>query len=667
MVEKDSIEIFNKQISINELKNYVRSINTLNRDQIIDLKYLDKINQMIMDFTGGFNLKNQYEMAANIIRNFLDENQLGIFINEKTEELFSEFQSMFSPDYLKSLEGPDVLYKIFPQKGNFSTLCYYLEYSNEFKHLNGGIGGRSSFKFSLFKYGKTNKWTVGSAEPNLRSLSEVEAIEVATIIRDAIVEGAEYIQNHNLDSIEDYNLFEEELKRIFKESQKHCPIEPNHPWIHKYYSLIFPDKFPGIHNDEKKNDTLRKFRIHPENGFYEMDWQFYHLSKKANIKLYSLFDETIVRLFFESGDIWDSIENGILVDLDSLPTSGGIKTLKPFESDKYDRLNLIYFGAPGTGKSHNLEKDSEGLLECYEKNFERVTFHPDYSYANFVGTYKPFPVKIEDDEGKIEEKITYKYVPGPFMRSLVEALKKPEEPFLLIIEEINRANAAAVFGDIFQLLDRENNISKFPIQSSKEMRKYLEDELSDEVHKSYIFDLLGKEYEKIRIPKNMYIWATMNNADQGVFPIDTAFKRRWDFEYFPINPEDDDRIENIKIGVPPKWKLKNNILKWNDLRQKINDELLEYGINEDKLIGPYFAFDKYLDGDELRCDKFVDIFQNKILMYLYEDAARSKRDRIFDKNVVKILYSDIREKFKEKGIRIFCENIKKDFLDDNDE
>ena len=341
-----------------------------------------------------------------------------------------------------------------------------------------------------------------------------------------------------------------------------------------------------------------------------------------------------------------------------------VLTYVPFFTNK--KRNKIYFGAPGTGKSYNLDIDKNDLLNCHKNNYERVTFHPDYSYANFVGTYKPFPVKIEDDKGNIDEKITYKYVPGPFMRSLVKALKKPKQPFILIIEEINRANAAAVFGDVFQLLDRPDNISKYPIHSSEDMKKYLEEELSNEIHKSYLVDLLGEKYEEIKIPENMFIWATMNSADQGVFPLDTAFKRRWDFEYFPVNP-DDNRLDSLKIKVPPEWKLKNNILKWEELRKKINDELLEYGINEDKLIGPYFAFDKYLEGDELKYDNFVDIFTNKILMYLYEDAARSRRDRLFDKKVVKILYSDIREKFKEKGIRIFCENIKKDFLDDNDE
>ena len=161
--------------------------------------------------------------------------------------------------------------------------------------------------------------------------------------------------------------------------------------------------------------------------------------------------------------------------------------------------NVIYFGAPGTGKSYNLEKEKDILLKDNKNGFERVTFHPDYSYANFVGTYKPRPKK--DDDGNKTDDITYEYVPGPFMRTLVEALKHPCKPFLLIIEEINRSNVAAVFGDVFQLLDRDNNFeSEYPIETSEDMRDFLHDELK-------------KECKKIKIPSNMFIWATMNSAD----------------------------------------------------------------------------------------------------------------------------------------------------------
>lgn len=300
-----------------------------------------------------------------------------------------------------------------------------------------------------------------------------------------------------------------------------------------------------------------------------------------------------------------------------------------FISDK--KRNIIYFGAPGTGKSYNLNNDKDELTD----EFERVTFHPDYSYANFVGSYKPVP------KG---DAISYEFVPGPFMRSLIKALKNPNKAILLIIEEINRANTAAVFGDIFQLLDRnEENESAYPIDVSEDIKEYLESEL-------------GQKIDKIKIPQNMFIWATMNSADQGVFPMDTAFKRRWDFEYFGI----DYGVENIENSFV---MFNNKKISWDKLRRAINKELSEeYKINEDKLLGPFFAFSEYLNS-EIPVDVFKETFQNKIIMYLFEDAARSKRNELFSGalgDLTNITYSKICEEFNKEnvGLEIFCENIR---------
>ena len=307
--------------------------------------------------------------------------------------------------------------------------------------------------------------------------------------------------------------------------------------------------------------------------------------------------------------------------------------VKIFESD--EKRNIIYFGAPGTGKSYNLNQDKAVLLKDFPDNYERVTFHPDYCYANFVGTYKPVP---EDDS------ITYKYIPGPFMRVLKKAIENPNEPFLLIIEEINRANVAAVFGDVFQLLDRnENNESVYSIDASEDMKTYL-------------------NQNKIKLPKNLFIWATMNSADQGVFPMDTAFKRRWDFKYFSIN-HDENLIDKTHVIINDKT------IYWNDLRKQINDELLSYKVNEDKLMGPFFAFNEFMN-QKIPTETFRDIFKNKIIMYLFEDAARSKRNDLFsgakgdDKYVT---YSQICDDFDTKGIEIFCDSIKDKYLTQDEE
>ena len=301
---------------------------------------------------------------------------------------------------------------------------------------------------------------------------------------------------------------------------------------------------------------------------------------------------------------------------------------KPFKSD--EKRNIIYFGAPGTGKSYNLNQDKEDLLGFCPDNYERVTFHPDYSYANFVGTYKPVPK---------DKEITYKYVPGPFMRILKKALNNPSQPYLLVIEEINRANVAAVFGDVFQLLDRnENNESEYDIETSQDMRRYINE-------------------DKIKLPPNLFIWATMNSADQGVFPMDTAFKRRWDFKHFSID-SGEDLIKNTKTMV-------NGVeIYWNTLRKAINHELLSYKINEDKLMGPFFAFNEFMN-EIIDEEVFKDIFKNKIIMYLFEDAARSRRNELFSGvGKTNVTYSQICESFDENGIEIFTDSVKDNFIKD---
>lgn len=306
----------------------------------------------------------------------------------------------------------------------------------------------------------------------------------------------------------------------------------------------------------------------------------------------------------------------------------------PPNNEQFPR-NCIYFGAPGTGKSYTLNEQKKSLLKN-EDDYERVTFHPDYSYAHFVGTYKPVP------DGKY---ITYAYVPGPFLRTFVKARSNPYTPVLLVIEEINRANTAAVFGDVFQLLDRDKDgASEYPIHASEDIKKYLKGELGGET----------EDYEIIRIPANMYIWATMNSTDQGVFPMDTAFKRRWDFIYRGIDEGDNAEafLKEITLG---EAKNKRTI-KWNDLRKAINNKLLEYNVNEDKLMGPYFI------QPDISSNEFIRVFKNKVIMYLFEDAARQKRRDLFSGcgDAAK-LYSKICEEFEEKGVFIFCDSISRKF------
>lgn len=281
-------------------------------------------------------------------------------------------------------------------------------------------------------------------------------------------------------------------------------------------------------------------------------------------------------------------------------------------------------------------------LEQIKMNYvERVTFHPNYSYAHFVGTYKP--VQDKDDP----KQIRYEYVPGPFMRTLTKALNNPGSKFLLIIEEINRANVAAVFGDVFQLLDRDDKgTSEYPIVASEDIKKYLKDEI-----KTGNIDL-----EQIRIPSNMYIWATMNSADQGVFPMDAAFKRRWNFEYLGIDTKANDAKGDIPIGSP-NGTTDFDMINWNKFRTKLNEKLKSLDnirVNEDKLLGPFFISQsdiKKSNTDYESKKQFRDKFKSKVLMYLFEDVVKMNPGNLFVCGKNNPHFSEICQTFDDKGIK----------------
>ena len=320
-------------------------------------------------------------------------------------------------------------------------------------------------------------------------------------------------------------------------------------------------------------------------------------------------------------------------------------------------LNRIVFGAPGTGKSYELEQDRKKILNDGSiGDFERVTFHPEYSYSQFVGTYKP----VTDELGEIR----YQFVPGPFMRIYSEALENARtddpQPFVLLIEEINRAKVAAVFGEVFQLLDRaDDGSSMYEIEASEDIRKYLAGKLGG----------APDNYRRIKLPDNMFIWATMNSADQGVFPMDTAFKRRWNFEYLSINANEDKVVSTVDLV---KDRPESNV-NWNRFRKAINTKLTsEYKVNEDKLLGPFFLSGNLIapvsdtDSSMAYPDEFRDAFRNKVIMYLYEDAARQNRHKLFS-GCDSAMYSSVCEAFDRTGMEIFGENFRTDYYDQQKE
>lgn len=284
------------------------------------------------------------------------------------------------------------------------------------------------------------------------------------------------------------------------------------------------------------------------------------------------------------------------------------------ETIKTGGVNKIYYGAPGVGKSNKIKK----TYEQENSSFLRVVFHSEYSYADFVGAYKPTPIYKKDDAGSFlnadgsnlensigEPLIDYQFVPGPFTILLERALSQPEKKHTLIIEEINRADAASVFGDIFQALDRDKDgKSDYAVFVSRELQNYFAKSPYAAVR-----DIVGTG---LRIPPNMNIVATMNSADQGVRPMDAAFKRRWLFEYMPIQFEGAATAEEI-------IKYNNQDMKWKDFAQALNAKLqsAECNIQEDRLIGPYFL----KPGTVSSSDSV-----SKLLLYLKDDVLRHYPD-----------------------------------------
>lgn len=302
-------------------------------------------------------------------------------------------------------------------------------------------------------------------------------------------------------------------------------------------------------------------------------------------------------------------------------------------------FNLIIYGAPGTGKSHEL-KNRVNTHFPNELLRTRITFHPNYNYRNFVGTYKPTPLyknselaiygskQTNDEEVRREPVIDYIFEPGPYIQSFLKAYHNPNHNFVLIIEELNRANAPAVFGELFQLLDREaDGSSNYSVRLEEATMNYLRDNNVND--------------NEICMPKNLYLWATMNNADQGVLPLDTAFKRRWSFEHIGLN-DNENEVDNLNIEL--SFIPEGRHLNWNVFRRQLNDYLVgNLKIHEDKLIAPFF-----LRENELNDQKAI---KNKLLLYLKEDVLKYK-DGLFNAQT----FSQICEVYNQ-GNAVFNEDF----------
>lgn len=314
-------------------------------------------------------------------------------------------------------------------------------------------------------------------------------------------------------------------------------------------------------------------------------------------------------------------------------------------------LQQIFYGAPGTGKSNAVKRQTGELLDSGDErdlpNVFRTTFHPDTDYASFVGCYKPTMKPTSKEEKTLtgkDEEIVYEFVPQTFTDAYIYAYTHSTEQTYLVIEEINRGNCAQIFGDLFQLLDRKGGVSEYKIKADKDLANYLIDTLGE--------DSEGIKDGKLCLPANLNILATMNTSDQSLFPMDSAFKRRWEWEYVPINYSTDIKSGTFNITIGEKTYL------WVDFIEKANKKIFDLTQSEDKQLGNFF----------IKCSIDAKEFKSKVMFYLWYEVLRDETENnkyfFYKKTTIdgkeeigKFIFKDLYEEDATQTLQQFMEYL----------
>lgn len=314
-------------------------------------------------------------------------------------------------------------------------------------------------------------------------------------------------------------------------------------------------------------------------------------------------------------------------------------------------LQQIFYGAPGTGKSNAVKRQTGELLDSGDErdlpNVFRTTFHPDTDYAAFVGCYKPTMKPTSKEEKTLtgkDEEIVYEFVPQTFTDAYIYAYTHSTEQTYLVIEEINRGNCAQIFGDLFQLLDRKGGVSEYKIKADKDLANYLIDTLGE--------DSEGIKDGKLCLPANLNILATMNTSDQSLFPMDSAFKRRWEWEYVPINYSTDIKSGTFNITIGEKTYL------WVDFIEKANKKIFDLTQSEDKQLGNFF----------IKCSIDAKEFKSKVMFYLWYEVLRDETENnkyfFYKKTTIdgkeeigKFIFKDLYEEDATQTLQQFMEYL----------
>ena len=457
---------------------------------------------------------------------------------------------------------------------------------------------KSAANANIFSYYKNKVSNYLDLSPKSVEIKTIDAIDEVNL-DEHLADNQEVIFSKSLRTI----IFEsfKYVKSTLDESNvlanyeiKDCKIEDR-----SYKGITLPkyfnfEVFIGLFNDEqtinnlKSSGTIRfideKIRtLDFENSYFTSQWN------EANNRGLSL------------GNFNNFLKDVSNNTLEIIKDNEIFKLIKK-DGQKINSQNTIYYGSPGTGKSHKADEITNG------KDVKKVTFHPDYDYHSFVGGYKP---TMNGD------KIAYKFVPQIITKIYVDAWKNlvstdETKPFYLQIEEINRGNCAEIFGDLFQLLDRKSDgSSRYEITAEEELYKYL---LSAD---GFGGDHEGIKDGKLRFPNNLKIIATMNTSDQSLFPMDSAFKRRWDWIYVPIDYNCSFSDFTIKLD-------NGKAFEWLSFLKIINEEIFEITKSQDKQIGNWFI-DAQNSGKVITESTFV----NKVIFYLWNDVFKDEENTIF--------------------------------------
>ena len=327
----------------------------------------------------------------------------------------------------------------------------------------------------------------------------------------------------------------------------------------------------------------------------------------------------------ETFEVVNKVTNDVLAD------DSSDETVVPLTFGEISPRQIIYYGAPGTGKSHTIKKEEDEGLTCI-----RTTFHPDSDYSTFVGCYKPHKCKESGE-------LTYEFVEQAFLEAYKQAWLNPEKEIALVVEEINRGNCAQVFGDIFQLLDRDKDgWSTYPIKADTDICDYLKalaiPGYQETLREKYGKDKEGKYKDEARdwhgymaLPPNMSILATMNTSDQSLFPIDSAFKRRWDWKYVKIKNGKDKQGNKLDWQIVIKDEAGNVVkvgdkdqISWWIFIQKVNEIIASMTSSADKQLGYFFCkpTEKAKDTDEEPSIITADTLVGKVIFYLWNDVFK---------------------------------------------